>query len=259
MSRHVFIVPLPSAPRQPLRGRLTLPQAPRGVIVFPQAHAEKREFGRFDAAIDEAGKTSGFGASGAFDDIDGADEFDEFDRPAPSDPTTNALCARLHAAGFGTLLIALLDEGHRHEPRPPKTDESLPLPLLTERLLAVITRLRRELAPPPLPPLPFGLVATDGMTPVAVRVAAQRDHDVRALVCRGGLIDLAGLQYLRLLNTPLLFLAGADDERAIANLRQAQPAMTGLCELRTLAAGEDTSDEKHIAGIVGWFKHYLVR
>lgn len=259
MSRHVFIVPLPSAPRQALRGRLTLPQAPRGVIVFPQAHAGKREFGS-NAAIDEAGKAGGFDGADAFDDVDGLDEFNEFDRLGAPDPATNALCARLHAAGFGTLFIALLEEGHRHEPRAPRADESLPLPLLTERLLAVVARLRRELAPPPLPPLPFGLVADDGMTPVAVRVAAQRDHDVRALVCQGGLIDLAGLQYLRLLNTPLLFLATADDERAIANLRQAQPAIGCVCQLRTLAAaGEDSDDEERIAGIVDWFDQHLVR
>ena len=61
--------------------------------------------------------------------------------------------------------------------------------------------------------LPIGLYAANATSPVAVRVAAQRDHDIAAIVCRGGLIDLAGMLYLRSLESPLLMLVEETDTR----------------------------------------------
>lgn len=63
---------------------------------------------------------------------------------------------------------------------------------------------------------PIGLCAANATSPVAVRVAALRDHDIAAVVCRGGLIDLAGMIYLRSLRSPLLMLVEEIDVQHIA-------------------------------------------
>ena len=47
--------------------------------------------------------------------------------------------------------------------------------------------------------------------PAAIRCAAQRDTQVKALLCHGGLIDRAGVQSLELLVAPLLMLFEPDD------------------------------------------------
>lgn len=174
---------------------------------------------------------------------------------AADDPAAAALCAALHDEGFATLRIGLL---HGEECR--FADAGEHLPLLTERLLAVVGRLRQQLALEAVLALPTGLVAERGMTPVAVRVAAQRDDDVRALVCHGGLIDLAGLQYLKLLQAPLLFLADADDEAAAANAQRALPHLGGASRLETLADVDADANERQaqrIAHTVAWFRDHL--
>lgn len=172
---------------------------------------------------------------------------------AADDPAAAALCAALHEERFATLRIGLL---HDEECR--FADAGEHLPLLTERLLAVVGRLRQQIAVETVLALPTGLVAERGMTPVAVRVAAQRDDDVRALVCHGGLIDLAGLQYLRLLQAPLLFLADAEDEASAANAQRALPHLGGASRLETLAdADADERQAQRIAHTVAWFRDHL--
>lgn len=83
-------------------------------------------------------------------------------------------------------------------------------PLLTQRLLDLLALIEQRYAEGGLPVLPIGIYAVGDLAPAAVRAAAQRDRDVEALVCRGGLIDLAGLLYLRTLTAPLLHIIGED-------------------------------------------------
>jgi len=85
-----------------------------------------------------------------------------------------------------------------------------------------------------LPTLPIGLCAAGDCSPVALRVAALRDHDIFAIVCRGGLIDLAGMLYLRSLSAPLLVLVGEDDERVTASNRRALHQLSCHHELKLL-------------------------
>lgn len=172
---------------------------------------------------------------------------------ADDDPATVALCAALHRERFATLHVDLLSSRECRF-----ADARDHLPQLTERLLAVVGQLRQQITLETMPSLPIGLVADDGMTPVAVRVAAQRDQDVRALVCHGGLIDLAGLQYLKILQAPLLLLADAEDAPAIANARRALPHLPGACRLETLDAAEAAAREAlRIARTLAWFRCHL--
>ena len=59
--------------------------------------------------------------------------------------------------------------------------------------------------------LPLAIFATGDTSPAAIRAAAQRDTQVQALACHGGLIDRAGLEALKYLSAPLLMLFDAED------------------------------------------------
>ena len=141
--------------------------------------------------------------------------------------------ALLRDAGFATLHVELLRMERCHCPASCNA-----LPVLAERLLAVIGHLRRQMALESLPRLPLGIVAAGRMSPLAVRAAARRDDDVRALVCLGGLIDVAGRQSLELLRAPLLFMAEAGDRAALKNAQGAAHHIPGVVRIEIL----DTED-----------------
>lgn len=151
--------------------------------------------------------------------------------------------AALHRVALATLAIDLLPPAAAHY-----ADAAAHLPLLTGHLLAVLTQLGRMMEGEMIPALPLALVAAGDTTPVAVRGAALRDQAVRALVCRGGLVDLAGLQYLRNLRAPLLMLLAGADTAAAANLRRARAHLSSSVECETLATGEQArAAMEHVA------------
>lgn len=142
----------------------------------------------------------------------------------------------LHRVSLATLEIDLLPPAAAHYP-----DAGTHLPLLTEHLLAVIAQLGRMMDGEVIPVLPIALVAAGDTTPVAVRTAAIRDQVVHALVCQGGLVDLAGLQYLRTLRAPLLMQLAADDVAAAENLRRARAHIAVSVESEPQAPPEQAS------------------
>ncbi|MFC5301336.1 hypothetical protein [Azospira restricta] len=165
--------------------------------------------------------------------------------------------ARLEAAlqreGFATLRLDLLQSAECRYADAPNH-----LPLLTERLLALIAELHRQIALDAIPALPIGLIGGGQTTPLVVRVAAQRDRDVRALVCHGGLIDLAGRQYLKVLQAPLLLLAAAGDSAALANAERARPYLPGVCRVETLTETDaETYAARRAALTAAWFRCHL--
>jgi hypothetical protein len=165
---------------------------------------------------------------------------------------------QLHQAGFGTLAIDLLIESECHY-----ADAESHLPHLVDRLLAVIAHLRRQMDSESIPEQPIGLVAAGTATPLAVRVAALRDKEVKAVACHGGLIDLAGLQFLKVLQAPVLMLAAAADERAASNLQRARPHIPAPVNLERLATDDGSPEareasERQAAGqTVRWFQQHL--
>ncbi len=119
-------------------------------------------------------------------------------------------------AGLSTLSVDLLA---RQEEQFPDVHNNVPL--LSRRLLDFLGVIRNRMLLGELRTLPMGLWAANATSPVAVRVAALRDHDIAAIVCRGGLIDLAGMLYLRSLESPLLLLVEETDGRHVASSRRA--------------------------------------
>jgi len=134
-------------------------------------------------------------------------------RPAAHD---EALAAVLRQSGLATFTIDLLAQQEEHFP-----DAQTNVPLLTKRLLECLGLIKRQMLNEEIPAMRIGLCASGHGSPVVVRAAALRDHDIAAVVCRGGLIDLAGMLYLRSLESPLLLCVGETDAHLISNSRRA--------------------------------------
>ena len=132
------------------------------------------------------------------------------------DARDDALSGIFHDAGLSTLSLDLIARQEEHFP-----DIHHNVSLMARRLLDFLDLIKLRMQLGELPTLPFGLFAANATTPVAVRVAALRDHDIAAVVCRGGLIDLAGVLYLRSLEAPLLVLADETDAQHIASCHRA--------------------------------------
>jgi hypothetical protein len=113
-----------------------------------------------------------------------------------------------------------------------------------------------------LPTLPIGLSGAADCSPVVVRAAAIRDRDIFAIVCRGGLIDLAGMLYLHTLISPLLVLVGESEQRVEASNWRALRELAGRKELKRLPASADAPASAAAFEWVAretarWFVHHL--
>ena len=145
------------------------------------------------------------------------------------DAREHVLAGILRHAGLSTLAIDLIAREEEHYP-----DLHNNVPLLARRLVDVLDLIKTRMLMGELQTLPFGLCAAHATSPVAVRVAALRDHDIAAVVCRGGLIYLAGLLYLRTLEAPLLQLVEENDAAQLAAARRAQKELQALSTVRAI-------------------------
>lgn len=145
------------------------------------------------------------------------------------DARENLLAGVFRRAGLSTLTVDLLS---RREER--YADVHNNVPLLAKRLLEFLGLLKHRTEMGELESQPIGLYAANATSPVVVRVAALRDHDIAAIVCRGGLIDLAGMLYLHSLESPLLLLVEESDARHIASSSRALEEISCRKELKLI-------------------------
>lgn len=129
-------------------------------------------------------------------------------------PPDRVLAATLALGDHAVLTMDLLTAREAQFP-----DACHNVPLLTRRLIEALDLLRQD---GDTALLPVGLFAQAHVTPAALRAAARRDAQVRAVACHGGLVDLAGVQNLRLLAAPLLMLVDTDDGVAAAAFQRAE-------------------------------------
>ena len=132
------------------------------------------------------------------------------------DERDNALAKLIRREGLSTLSIDLLARQEEHF-----VDVHNNVPLLARRLLDFLGLIKNQMLLGELQQQPLGLCGSNATSPVVVRVAALRDHDIRGVVCRGGLIDLAGMIYLRSLSCPLLLLVEETNDLHVASNRRA--------------------------------------
>ncbi|HMW18397.1 MAG TPA: hypothetical protein PKN13_11070 [Accumulibacter sp.] len=169
------------------------------------------------------------------------------------------LAAILQHAGTGTLLLDLLTASERRY-----SDIQRNVPLLTQRLLDVLALFKQHMSLGDLPMLPIAFCAYGDCSPAAVRVAAWRDHDIFAVVCHGGMIDLAGMLYLRTLTSPLLVLVDADDQRLLQSNRRALREVNCPSRCLTLADDGETASQMNFSAFAArqsaqWLLEHLPR
>lgn len=163
-------------------------------------------------------------------------------RPAASD---GALAANLVSRGYAVLHFALLTAQEAQFP-----DAGMNIPKLTQRLLKILEMIRFDAE---LQDWPLAILASGEASPVAIRAAAQRDTQVKVLVCLGGLADRAGRESLQALTTPLLMLI--DPEEPLA--RQAYERASAY--LRGEHQSVDLGDEGPAAPLASWFSRNFSR
>lgn len=165
----------------------------------------------------------------------------------------SALAAELRRTGLAVLSLDLL--AHQEERY---ADAVNNVPLLSRRLLDCLALLKRRMRNDELPPLPIGLYGAGPASPAVVRVAALRDHDIAALVCRNGIIDLAGVLYLHALASPLLILLDAAEERLLAANQRARRELSCPNALEILPPGADANAAGASARLAAdWFSRHF--
>ena len=156
------------------------------------------------------------------------------------------MVADLAAEGYAILTMDLLTA---HELQ--FADATQNVPRLAQRLLDILDLIRYD---GDMQDLPLGIYASGDVSPAAIRCAAQRDIQVKALACHGGLIDRAGLQSLELLVAPLLMIVEPDDELSPAAYQRAIAYLGGVHQECQLGLGGHP-----VPVVTDWFARYLVR
>lgn len=160
----------------------------------------------------------------------------------------------LQQQGFATLRIDLLA---LHEAQYPDNHDNIPL--LARRLLACIDLMHRQDG---YGTLPIGLFGHQMAAAAAIRIAALRDNDVFTVAGRDVLIDLAGVQNLRLLRAPLLVLLAASESHRIAAAQRAFPLISCEKQIERLPdLDPDSTDQAadHAAAqlAAAWFARWM--
>jgi hypothetical protein len=162
----------------------------------------------------------------------------------PEDPRGLVLIARSHHVvgdaaissvfaefGFATLTMELLSAQEVQY-----TDATQNVPRLAQRLIDILDMIHLD---GDMEKLLLAIFSTGDVAPAAIRAAAQRDLQVKAVACHGGLIDRAGAQALDLLVAPLLMVFDADDENGKLACLRANAHLACVHETQIVAIGED--------------------
>lgn len=168
-------------------------------------------------------------------------------------PRNVAVSSVLHRAGFGTLLVDLLDETESGD-RAVVFD----IDLLASRLSTATALVRDD---PRLAGLPIGLFGASTGAAAALRVAAAPDVKVSAVVSRGGRPDLAE-DSLPAVHAPTMLIVGGRDEQVLALNTEASKRMRCRTDLAVVpGAGhlfEEPGTLETVARLaVSWFEVHL--
>ncbi|RFS86069.1 hydrolase [Actinomadura spongiicola] len=175
-------------------------------------------------------------------------------------PRNRAVAAGLNEAGIGTLLFDLLT-AHEDETDAFTGEFRFDIDLLTRRLTGAVDRVAGA---PPTAGLPIGLFGASTGAAAALRTAAERPEQVRAVVSRGGRPDLAGAALERVA-APVLLIVGARDPQVLSLNDEAAGRMRGAVHRLEIVAGashlfeEPGTLEQVTAMAVRWFDQYLAR
>jgi dienelactone hydrolase len=167
------------------------------------------------------------------------------------------VAAVLQRSRFATLLIDLLTA--EEEAIDEQTGEyRFDIPMLAERLVAIIDWLRQR---PETSELPIGLFGASTGGGAALLAAASRPRDVAAVVSRGGRPDLAAAS-LGKVTAPTLLIVGGLDGPVIQMNRSAMRRMSAEVMLEIVPGATHLFPEpgalEHVAELAaGWFATHL--
>ncbi|CAB4335749.1 unannotated protein [freshwater metagenome] len=139
-------------------------------------------------------------------------------------PRNRQVAADLQRAGLATLLLDLLTPMEEKDRR-----NVFDIGLLAGRLRAASIWAASQ---PLIDTLPIGLFGASTGAGAAL-VAAAIDGNVKAVVSRGGRVDLAG-EALARVNIPVLLIVGSGDPEVFQLNRGAEAAMRGITELAVI-------------------------
>jgi dienelactone hydrolase len=172
-------------------------------------------------------------------------------------PRNQFVARTLERRQLATLLIDLLTP--EEEIVDERTAEyRFDIPMLAGRLVTIVDWLRRC---KDTSSMSIGLFGASTGGGAALIAAADRPHDVAAVVSRGGRPDLAGTA-LRKVTTPTLLIVGGFDTPVIGMNRDAMGQMRGEVKLEIVPGATHLFEEpgtlERVAELAGtWFEHHL--
>jgi hypothetical protein len=159
-------------------------------------------------------------------------------------PVDGVISARLVAQGYAVFAMELLTT---HELQ--FADATQNVPRLAQRMIDILDMIRCD---GDMQDLPLGIFTSGDIAPAAIRTAAQRDAQVKAVVCHGGLIDRAGAQALDLIIAPLLMLFDVADTVGETAYQRATSHLRCIHQKQMLEIGDDPTMHA-----VVWFSRSL--
>jgi putative phosphoribosyl transferase len=164
----------------------------------------------------------------------------------------------LHAAGLATVLLDLLTPEEEADDR--RTSQwRFNIPLLGQRLKGAVDGLRG--AESGMASLSVGLFGSSTGAAAALITASERPDTIRALVSRGGRVDLA-FQALPRVRCPTLLIVGELDREVLALNRQAIRSLSALHRLAIVSGASHLFEEPGALEAVtdlatDWFGEHL--
>jgi putative phosphoribosyl transferase len=165
-------------------------------------------------------------------------------------PPNDYVASVLLNARLGTLWIDLLSPEEMRE-----RDKQEDIGLLAQRLHAACDWLRQHHT---TRELPIGLFAGSSAAAPAMQLAAEQEHDLAAIVLRGGRPDLAGDNVLGRNSVPTLLIAGGLEDGQVEQNRVAYASLRCKKKFEIIPGATRAFDEPGCAEVVarlarGWF------
>jgi len=173
-------------------------------------------------------------------------------------PRNTAVAHVLNRDAFGTVQVDLLTPAEdRVDVR--TAELRFDIELLAGRLAAVVDWLAAER---PFGRVPIGLFGASTGAAAALRLAAEQDRDIAAVVSRGGRPDLAGRAALGAVRAPTLLIVGGDDDIVIGLNRSAMAELNCEAELVIIPGATHLFEEagalEQVAEMAaGWFENHF--
>lgn len=170
-------------------------------------------------------------------------------------PRNVFVAKKLNEARMATFLVDLLTDQEDED-----YENRFDIDLLTERLLAVVTRLKKE---PSTKQLGIGLFGASTGAAAALKAAVATGKDIKAVVSRGGRVDMAKYE-LPFVEVPVLLIVGGADQGVLQLNENAYTNITSEKRLEVIPGATHLFEElgtlEKVANLaINWFKTHFIK